>query len=137
MVLAYDGTYYMENAIKEITKTLARRSRSWPRRLPVHGLDPHRARAAGRDADLARRRVHRHARFGFSLNLLTILAIVLSVGLVVDDAIVMVENVERHIREGKAASRPRWSARASSSPRDLDDDHAGRGLRPDRLPGRA
>ncbi|MGN6642740.1 MAG: efflux RND transporter permease subunit [Verrucomicrobiota bacterium] len=39
--------------------------------------------------------------FGFSLNLLTLLAIVLSVGLVVDDAIVMVENVERHIREGQ------------------------------------
>src|SRR5947208_15017042 len=39
--------------------------------------------------------------FGFSLNLLTILAIVLSVGLVVDDAIVVVENVERHVREGK------------------------------------
>jgi multidrug efflux pump len=40
--------------------------------------------------------------FGFTLNLLTLLAIVLSVGLVVDDAIVVVENVERHIREGKA-----------------------------------
>jgi multidrug efflux pump len=40
--------------------------------------------------------------FGFSLNLLTLLAIVLSVGLVVDDAIVMVENVERHVREGRA-----------------------------------
>src|SRR5438309_1006874 len=38
--------------------------------------------------------------FGFSLNLLTLLAIVLSVGLVVDDAIVVVENVERHLREG-------------------------------------
>src|SRR2546421_3796058 len=38
--------------------------------------------------------------FGFSLNLLTLLAIVLSVGLVVDDAIVVVENVERHMREG-------------------------------------
>src|SRR5881398_3620663 len=38
--------------------------------------------------------------FGFTLNLLTLLAIVLSVGLVVDDAIVVVENVERHIREG-------------------------------------
>lgn len=37
---------------------------------------------------------------GFSLNLLTLLAIVLSVGLVVDDAIIMVENVERHIEEG-------------------------------------
>lgn len=37
---------------------------------------------------------------GFSLNLLTLLSIVLSVGLVVDDAIVMVENIERHIQEG-------------------------------------
>ncbi len=37
---------------------------------------------------------------GFSINLLTLLAIVLSVGLVVDDAIVMVENVERHLRTG-------------------------------------
>jgi multidrug efflux pump len=39
---------------------------------------------------------------GFTLNLLTLLAIVLSVGLVVDDAIVVVENVERNIREGKS-----------------------------------
>jgi len=38
---------------------------------------------------------------GFTINLLTLLAIVLSVGLVVDDAIVMVENIERHIHEGK------------------------------------
>ncbi len=38
---------------------------------------------------------------GFTINLLTLLAIVLSVGLVVDDAIVMVENVERHLRMGK------------------------------------
>ena len=37
---------------------------------------------------------------GFSMNLLTILAIVLSVGLVVDDAIVVVENVARNLREG-------------------------------------
>ncbi len=38
---------------------------------------------------------------GFTINLLTLLAIVLSVGLVVDDAIVMVENVERHIQLGE------------------------------------
>ena len=38
--------------------------------------------------------------FGFTINLLTLLAIVLSVGLVVDDAIVVVENVERNLREG-------------------------------------
>src|ERR1700677_3022654 len=39
---------------------------------------------------------------GFTINLLTLLAIVLSVGLVVDDAIVMVENVERHLHMGKS-----------------------------------
>jgi multidrug efflux pump len=42
---------------------------------------------------------------GFTINLLTLLAIVLSVGLVVDDAIVMVENIERHLQSGKAPVR--------------------------------
>ena len=42
---------------------------------------------------------------GFTINLLTLLAIVLSVGLVVDDAIVMVENVERHLHAGKPPFR--------------------------------
>ncbi len=40
---------------------------------------------------------------GFTVNLLTLLAVVLAVGLVVDDAIVVVENVERNRREGKSA----------------------------------
>lgn len=39
--------------------------------------------------------------FGFSINLLTLLAMVLAIGLVVDDAIVVVENVHRHIEAGK------------------------------------
>jgi multidrug efflux pump len=39
---------------------------------------------------------------GFTINLLTLLAIVLSVGLVVDDAIVMVENIERHLHLGSS-----------------------------------
>ncbi|PHR50852.1 efflux RND transporter permease subunit [Cycloclasticus sp.] len=39
--------------------------------------------------------------FGFSLNLLTLLAMILAIGLVVDDAIVMVENIHRHIDMGK------------------------------------
>ena len=39
--------------------------------------------------------------FGFTVNLLTLLAVVLSVGLVVDDAIVVVENIERHIGLGE------------------------------------
>ncbi|HEX3742075.1 MAG TPA: efflux RND transporter permease subunit [Terriglobales bacterium] len=42
---------------------------------------------------------------GFTINLLTLLAIVLSVGLVVDDAIVMVENIERHLHMGKPPFR--------------------------------
>src|ERR1041384_3846702 len=42
---------------------------------------------------------------GFTVNLLTLLAIVLSVGLVVDDAIVMVENIERHLHQGKTPVR--------------------------------
>jgi multidrug efflux pump len=42
---------------------------------------------------------------GFTINLLTLLAIVLSVGLVVDDAIVMVENIERHLHAGKPPYR--------------------------------
>ena len=37
---------------------------------------------------------------GFSINLLTLLAMVLAIGLVVDDAIVVVENIHRHIEEG-------------------------------------
>ena len=38
---------------------------------------------------------------GYSINLLTLLAFVLAIGLVVDDAIVVVENIHRHIEEGK------------------------------------
>ena len=40
------------------------------------------------------------ALFGFTINLLTLLALVLSIGLVVDDAIIIVENVNRHLEEG-------------------------------------
>src|SRR6202142_4186842 len=43
---------------------------------------------------------------GFTINLLTLLAIVLSVGLVVDDAIVMVKSGERHLHRGKPPSPP-------------------------------
>jgi multidrug efflux pump len=40
--------------------------------------------------------------FGFSINLLTLLALVLAIGLVVDDAIIVVENVNRHLGDGMA-----------------------------------
>ncbi|MEH6652074.1 MAG: efflux RND transporter permease subunit [Motiliproteus sp.] len=42
---------------------------------------------------------------GFSINLLTLLAMVLAIGLVVDDAIVVVENVERHLKKGETPFR--------------------------------
>jgi multidrug efflux pump len=43
--------------------------------------------------------------FGYSINLLTLLAMVLAIGLVVDDAIVVVENIHRHIDEGMKPAR--------------------------------
>ena len=43
------------------------------------------------------------AALGFSINLLTLLAIVLAIGLVVDDAIVVLENVDRHMKSGKSS----------------------------------
>ena len=64
--------------------------------------------------------------FGFTLNLLTLLAIVLSVGLVVDDAIVVVENVERHLREGRSPREAAMLGRASCSPGNSDDPDVGR-----------
>ncbi|RUO24379.1 multidrug efflux protein [Aliidiomarina minuta] len=39
---------------------------------------------------------------GFSINLLTLLAMVLAIGIVVDDAIIMLENIQRHVEEGKS-----------------------------------
>ena len=41
---------------------------------------------------------------GYTINLLTLLALVLAIGLVVDDAIIVVENVNRHMEEGKTAT---------------------------------
>ena len=75
---------------------------------------------------------------GFTINLLTLLAIVLSVGLVVDDAIVMVENIERHLHRASRPHRAAHRRRARAGRADhRDDDHAGGGLRADRHPGRA
>jgi HAE1 family hydrophobic/amphiphilic exporter-1 len=43
--------------------------------------------------------------FGFSINTLTLFGIVLATGIVVDDAIVVIENIERHMREFKKSAR--------------------------------
>src|SRR5512143_1844905 len=102
MRLAYDATIFMQDALKEITKTLMET-------ILIVGLVVFLFMGSVRTAlvplvampvSLVGAAIVMSA-FGFSLNLLTILAIVLSVGLVVDDAIVVVENVERHVREGK------------------------------------
>ncbi len=100
--VAYDATDYINNAIKEVLKTLGDtlfivmvviflflgsfRSVLIPIvAIPVSLIGA----------------VFLMQAFGFTVNLLTLLAVVLSVGLVVDDAIVVVENVERHLSEGK------------------------------------
>ncbi len=102
-VIAYDGTAYINTAIKDVFRTLVEtllivivviflflgsvRSVLIPVvAIPISLIGA----------------VFLMQIFGFSVNLLTLLAIVLSVGLVVDDAIVVVENVERHLREGSA-----------------------------------
>ncbi|SFC13436.1 multidrug efflux pump [Marinospirillum celere] len=46
--------------------------------------------------------------FGFSINLMTLLALVLAIGLVVDDAIVVLENIHRHLDEGKPPLLAAW-----------------------------
>ena len=51
---------------------------------------------------------------GYTLNTVTLLALSLVVGILVDDAIVEVENIERHIQMGKPPMRPRWRRRTRS-----------------------
>src|SRR2546425_5283696 len=100
--VAYDGTIFMQDALREITKTLIET-------ILIVGIVVFLFLGSIRTAlvplvampvSLVGAAIVMLA-FGFSLNLLTILAIVLSVGLVVDAAIVVVENVERHVHLGK------------------------------------
>src|SRR5262249_34663484 len=100
--VAFDATKYINNAIREVTKTLIETVLIvivviflflGSLRTVVVPLVAIPVSLVGA--------VFLMQVFGFTLNLLTLLAIVLAVGLVVDDAIVVVENVERHIREGK------------------------------------
>ena len=100
--IPYDSTEYIQNAIREVFKTLTETllivilviflflgsMRSVL--IPVVAIPVSLVGA-----------VFLMLLAGFTINLLTLLAIVLSVGLVVDDAIVMVENVERHLQLGQ------------------------------------
>jgi multidrug efflux pump len=100
--IPYDSTVYIENAIQEVLKTLSEtlliviiviflflgsfRAVFIPFvAIPISLIGA----------------IFLMSVAGFTINLLTLLAIVLSVGLVVDDAIVMVENVERHLHRGE------------------------------------
>lgn len=101
IALAYDGTVYMENSLKEIAITFTET-------VAIVGLIVFLFLGSARSALVPLVTIPisligamaAMAAMGFSLNLLTLLAIVLSVGLVVDDAIVVVENVSRHMRNG-------------------------------------
>jgi multidrug efflux pump len=103
VAVAYDSTEYIEDAIEEVLTTLAETLlivvvviflflgslRSVL--IPVVAIPISLVGA-----------VFLMLLAGFTINLLTLLAIVLAVGLVVDDAIVMVENVERHLHLGES-----------------------------------
>ena len=69
---------------------------------------------------------------GFSLNNLSMMALILSIGFVVDDAIVMLENIVRHIENGESAVRGGAQGIEGDRLHDPDDDHvAGGGVHPD------
>jgi multidrug efflux pump len=100
--IPYDATEYIDHAIKEVLKTLSETlliviaviflflGSIRAMIIPVIAIPISLIGA-----------VFIMAAAGFTINLLTLLAVVLSVGLVVDDAIVMVENVERHLHLGE------------------------------------
>ena len=102
-VISYDTTRYIEDAINEVIKTLAEAAlivmlviylflgtvRSVI--IPIVAIPLSMIGAAALMLAL-----------GYSINLLTLLAMVLAIGLVVDDAIIVVENIQRHIEEGES-----------------------------------
>ena len=133
--IAYDATEFIRASIDEVAKTLLEaaaivivviflflgdlRSTLIP--------DCHHSAVADRRHGL-------HAVLGYSINLLTLLAFVLAIGLVVDDAIVVVENIYRHIEHGYAPKEAAHERRARNRPAGgWHDHHAGGGLCADRL----
>jgi len=101
--ISYDTTRYIEDSINEVVKTLVEAAlivmlviflflgtlRSVI--IPIVAIPLSMIGAAAIMLAL-----------GYSINLLTLLAMVLAIGLVVDDAIIMVENIQRHIEEGQS-----------------------------------
>ncbi|WP_269522258.1 efflux RND transporter permease subunit [Coraliomargarita parva] len=101
--IGYDSTIYIKEAIHEVTKTLGETllivmaviflfmGRIRTVLVPVVAIPISLIGA-----------IFLMQMLGFTINLLTLLAVVLSVGIVVDDAIIVVENIERHLEEGMA-----------------------------------
>ncbi|MGM0952953.1 MAG: efflux RND transporter permease subunit [Pseudomonadota bacterium] len=103
VVLAYDASNFIEDSISEVIKTLLE---AMVIVLVVVFLCLGSVRASIVPSVAVPLSLIGGAfvmlMFGFSLNLLTLLAMVLAIGLVVDDAIIMVENVHRHIEQGES-----------------------------------
>lgn len=104
--IPYDTTTFIEVSIKEVLRTLAEATllvilvvflflQSWRATLIPAVAVP--VSLIGTLAGLA--------AFDFSINTLTLFGMVLAIGIVVDDAIVVVENVERHITQGGLSPR--------------------------------
>ena len=101
--LVYDGTKFIDTAISEVIKTLVEALiivtvviflfLGSPRAVLVPVVAMPLSLVGAFFLMLA---------LGYSINLLTLLALVLAIGLVVDDAIIVVENVDRHMKEGMA-----------------------------------
>ena len=101
--VAYDASVYIEDSIREVFKTLIEAliivlvviylSLGSMRAAIVPALAVPLSLVGGAFLMLL---------MGFSINLLTLLALVLAIGLVVDDAIIVVENVHRHVEMGKS-----------------------------------
>ncbi|HZR38263.1 MAG TPA: efflux RND transporter permease subunit [Nevskia sp.] len=99
--IVYDATEYINSAIREVVKTLVEALLivsvviflflGAPRSVAIPAIAIPLSLIGGFFVMLV---------LGYSINLLTLLALVLAIGLVVDDAIIVVENVDRHIKEG-------------------------------------
>jgi multidrug efflux pump len=99
--VVYDATLYIQSAIDEVSRTLAEAVAVV---VVVVFLSLGSLRAVAIPLVTIPLSIVGSAALmlaaGFSINLLTLLAMVLAIGLVVDDAIVVVENVHRHLNEG-------------------------------------
>ena len=105
--IAYDPTGFIAESVSELITTIEEAIL-----LVVLSSSVPAALAGCRDPDprhprLADRHLRALSVLGYSINNLTLFGLVLAVGIVVDDAIVVVENVEHHLAGGKSRGRRR------------------------------